>query len=398
MSSGTAEDRARLAAQRVAAGECVVIEAANRVDCGYLMLAAECATPGGVALMVRHTSGFLRVALTQDIAYRLDLPMMAAPDAHPPSRLFTVTVDASHGIDTGISAADRAHTARVLASPTSAPDDLRRPGHLVPLCTAAGGVLERPGFAEAAADLARAAGLAPVAMLGEVVTDTGELADKAALDELCRTHGLARVSLDDVIAERRRASLAVVARYERSLAAGRCVEVLVADHRGDTDHRAYVFGDLDDGRDVSVYVHRACVSGDVFGSADCACGQMLRDDLAALSAAGRGVLVYVGGARHRAGRACDAQRQFRADMARYAAAIPPAAGPTGAMSTSADSAASMGHQSATALTYGVAADVLKLIGVRRVRMPRFERGAVDEARSRGLAGAEETNRLYRCEE
>ncbi|UWP80243.1 3,4-dihydroxy-2-butanone-4-phosphate synthase [Dactylosporangium fulvum] len=372
-----------------------MLEAASRVDRGYLMLAAECATPGGVALMVRHTSGFLRVALTQDIAYRLDLPMMVVPDAHPPSRLFTVTVDASHGIDTGISAADRARTARVLASPTSAPDDLRRPGHLVPLCIAAGGVLERPGFAEAAADLARAAGLAPVAMLGEVVTDTGRLADEAVLDELCRTQGLARVSVDDVIAERRQASLAVVARYERCLAAGKCLEVLVADLRGATDHRAYVFGDLDDGRDVPVYVHRECVSGDVFGSADCACGQMLRDDLAALSAAGRGVLVYVGSARHRVGRVSDAEHQFHADMARYAAVTPPTAGPTGALSPPADSAASMVHQSATALTYGVAADVLKLIGVRGVRIHRFERSAADEVRSRGLAVAEETNQPYR---
>jgi 3,4-dihydroxy 2-butanone 4-phosphate synthase / GTP cyclohydrolase II len=384
MSSGTSEARAREAVARLAAGGCIVVEASDRIDRGYLMLVAELATPQSMAFVVRHTSGFVRVALTREIADRLALPMMTVPATEPLSRLYTVTVDAARDIGTGISATDRAHTARTLASPDSKPDDLSRPGHILPICAVAGGVLERPGFAEAAIDLARAAGFQPVGVLGDIVTDDGQLADAQYIAQLCRDNALARVTIDDLVAVRRRseAVLAIVDRRHVHLPFGPCIEVTLHGLYDAVEHRAYVRGAVD-GRDgVTLYVHRECPSGDVFESSDCQCARMLREDVAALAENDNALLVYVGNERRGLAQPDGTTRRFRADLRRYSALTAPS--PGARRTASSRSTPLPPHQSDSRSTYGVAADVVKVLGIASVHAPRASQTARQVLRGHGL--------------
>jgi 3,4-dihydroxy 2-butanone 4-phosphate synthase/GTP cyclohydrolase II len=210
-----------------------------------------------------------------------------------------VTVDAREGVSTGISATDRARTIRLLADPTTRPDDFTRPGHVVPLRARAGGVLRRPGHTEAAVDLARAAGLRPAGVLCEVVSQKDE-GDMARLDELtvfAHEHDLAIISIADLVAWRRRTEKQVE----------RVAEAKIPTRHGDfravgfqsvldrTDHVALVRGDIGDGENVLVRVHSECLTGDVFGSRRCDCGPQLDAALQAVAEEGRGVVLYMRG-------------------------------------------------------------------------------------------------------
>jgi 3,4-dihydroxy 2-butanone 4-phosphate synthase / GTP cyclohydrolase II len=277
----------------------VVIDDEDRENEGDLIFAAELATPELVAFMVRYTSGYICVSVTENEADRLDLPPMFRVNQDRRGTAYTVTVDAREGITTGISASDRAHTIQMLAASTSTAADFSRPGHVVPLRAKDGGVLRRPGHTEASADLAVLAGLRPVGVLCEVVSEK-EPAGMARADELrvfADAHGLAMISIADLISYRRRfeklvergASARVPLRYGEFTAVGYCSSY---DRR---EHVAFVFGEIGDGEDVLVRVHSECLTGDVFGSLRCDCGPQLDAALAAVAREGRGVVLYVRG-------------------------------------------------------------------------------------------------------
>src|SRR3954452_12041245 len=190
----------------IAAGKAVVVvDDETRENEGDLIFAAEHATPELLAFMRRWTSGYICAPLTEEDADRLDLPPMFHTNQDRRGTAYAVTVDAREGVSTGISAADRAHTIRLLSSPDTRPVDLSRPGHVVPLRAKAGGVLRRPGHTEAAIDLAVLAGLRPAGVLCEIVNDDGTMARLPDLARFSAEHGLTLISIADLIAYRRRA-------------------------------------------------------------------------------------------------------------------------------------------------------------------------------------------------
>ncbi len=277
----------------------VVVDDEDRENEGDLIFAAELATPELVAFMVRHTSGYICVPLPEADCDRLDLPPMFHSNQDKRGTAYTVTVDAREGVTTGISATDRAHTIRLLADAASSPVDLTRPGHVVPLRAREGGVLRRTGHTEAAVDLARLAGLRPAGVICELVSQR-DVGDMARLDE-CRAfaaeHGLAIVSIADLVAYRRRTERQVerVATARLPTAHGEFEAVGYDSLLDGVEHIALVRGDIGDGENVLVRVHSECLTGDVFGSRRCDCGPQLDAALAAVAAAGRGVVLYMRG-------------------------------------------------------------------------------------------------------
>jgi 3,4-dihydroxy 2-butanone 4-phosphate synthase/GTP cyclohydrolase II len=282
----------------IAAGRpVVVVDDEDRENEGDLIFAAEMATPALLAFMVRYTSGFICVPLTEPDADRLELPPMYHTNQDRRGTAYTVTVDAREGVSTGISAADRSHTIRLLADPATSAADLARPGHVVPLRARKGGVLRRPGHTEAAIDLAELAGLRPAGVLCELVNDDGTMMRLPDLEKFAQEHDLTLISIADLIAYRRRTGTQVErvaeARIPTEAGAFRAVGYR-ADFDG-TEHVALVYGDLGDGEDVLVRVHSECLTGDVFGSLRCDCGPQLQSALRAVAAEGRGVVLYMRG-------------------------------------------------------------------------------------------------------
>jgi 3,4-dihydroxy 2-butanone 4-phosphate synthase/GTP cyclohydrolase II len=228
---------------------------------------------------------------------RLALPPMTSVNEDRKGTAYSVSVDARDGVSTGISAADRARTARVLADSATEPYEITRPGHVFPLRAVAGGVLRRPGHTEAAVDLARMAGLSPAGVIAEIVNDDGSMARLPELAVFAREHGLALVSIADLIAHRRRTETLVERMAETRLPTAQG-PFRAFGYRSVLDGQeivAMVAGDLGDGQDVLVRVHSECLTGDVFGSQRCDCGPQLDAALAAVSAEGRGVVLYVRG-------------------------------------------------------------------------------------------------------
>jgi 3,4-dihydroxy 2-butanone 4-phosphate synthase / GTP cyclohydrolase II len=284
----------------IAAGKAVVVvDDEDRENEGDLIFAAEKATPELMAFMIRHTSGYVCVPMTSAELDRLEVPLMVSTNQERMRTAYTVTVDAREGVTTGISAADRARTCQVLADPATTPYDLTRPGHVNPLRALEGGVLRRAGHTEAAVDLCRLAGLSPVGVICEIVSEKDEHG-MARLDELkafAATHDLAIISIADLIAWRRRTEkqVARVAEAQIPTAHGVFRAVGYQSVLDGTDHVALVQGDIGDGQDVLVRVHSECLTGDVFGSRRCDCGPQLDAALAAVKAEGRGVVLYVRG-------------------------------------------------------------------------------------------------------
>ena len=284
----------------IAAGKAViVVDDEDRENEGDLIFAAELATPELVAFMVRYTSGYICVSITEENADRLDLPPMFRVNQDRRGTAYAVTVDAREGISTGISAADRSHTIRLLADSRTNAADLARPGHIVPLRARAGGVLRRPGHTEAAVDLATIAGLSPAGVLCEVVSekDPAGMARAEELRVFADEHDLALISITDLIAYRRRFDKPVerVASARVPLRYGEFTAVGYRSSYDEREHVAFVFGEIGDGEDVLVRVHSECLTGDVFGSLRCDCGPQLDTALAAVAREGRGIVLYVRG-------------------------------------------------------------------------------------------------------
>jgi len=286
------------AVKEIAAGRAVVVvDDEDRENEGDLIFAAEKASTELLAFMVRHTSGFICAPLTEAEADRLELPPMYVTNQDRRGTAYTVTVDAREGVTTGISAAERARTIRLLADPGTSPADLSRPGHVVPLRARPGGVLRRPGHTEAAVDLARMAGLRPAGVLCELVNDDGTMMRLPDLRRFADEYGLALITIADLIVYRRRTERQVTRVAEARLPTEYGVFSAVG-YRAEpdgADHVAMVFGEIGDGRDVLVRVHSECLTGDVFGSLRCDCGPQLQAALERVAEEGRGVVLYVRG-------------------------------------------------------------------------------------------------------
>jgi len=284
------------AVKDIAAGKpVIVVDDEDRENEGDLIFAAELATPALLAFMVRHTSGYICAPLTEEEADRLDLPPQFHTNQDRRGTAYAVTVDAREGISTGISAADRAHTIRLLAGADTQPSDLSRPGHVVPLRAKAGGVLRRPGHTEAAIDLAEMAGLRPAGVLCELVNDDGTMMRKPDLEVFAAEHDLALISIADLVAYRRHHEKQVEKVVETRLPTEHGDFMAVGYRAADQEHVALVYGEIGDGADVLVRVHSECLTGDVFGSVRCDCGPQLDAALQRVAEAGRGVVLYMRG-------------------------------------------------------------------------------------------------------
>lgn len=285
----------------VAAGRpVVVVDDEDRENEGDLVIAAEKATPEIVAFMMSECRGLICAPMEGTELDRLDMPQMVDNNTESMRTAFTVTVDAgpAHGVTTGISAADRATTLRLLAAGEAAgPGDFVRPGHVFPLRAKPGGVLARNGHTEAAVDLARLAGLRPAGAIVEIAGEDGVMLRLPELIPFARKHGLTIISIEDLIAYRRTAEPTVRREAEISLPTAHG-DFTAYGYRSTVDgveHVALVHGDIGDGTDVLVRMHSECLTGDVFSSQRCDCGPQLQASMRRVTEAGRGVVVYLRG-------------------------------------------------------------------------------------------------------
>ncbi|MFE5855863.1 bifunctional 3,4-dihydroxy-2-butanone-4-phosphate synthase/GTP cyclohydrolase II [Streptomyces sp. NPDC056500] len=293
-------DSVEQAIRDIAAGRpIVVVDDEDRENEGDLVIAAEKATPEIIAFMMSECRGLICAPMESDELDRLELPQMVERNTESLQTAFTVSVDAAptYGISTGISAADRATTLRLLASGSAEPDDFVRPGHVFPLRARPGGVLTRNGHTEAAVDLARLAGLRPAGAIVEIAGEDGAMLRLPELVPFARKHGLTIISIEDLIAYRRAAEPSVTREAEVDLptAFGRFTAHGYRSRTDGVEHVALVHGEIGDGEDLLVRVHSECLTGDVFHSLRCDCGPQLQASMEHIARAGRGVVVYLRG-------------------------------------------------------------------------------------------------------
>ncbi|HEY2371173.1 MAG TPA: bifunctional 3,4-dihydroxy-2-butanone-4-phosphate synthase/GTP cyclohydrolase II [Gaiellaceae bacterium] len=273
----------------------VVVDAADRENEGDLTIAAQFATPEAIAFMAKEGRGLICLCLTAERCDELGLRMMSDRNETQFGTAFTVSVEAREGVSTGISAHDRSHTIQVAIDPSKGRGDLVEPGHVFPLRARRGGVLERAGQTEAAVDLARLAGLNSAGVICEVMKDDGTMARVPDLIEFCARHELKLVTVADLIEHRRRHERLVEREVSVRLptAYGEFNAVLFRETLTGKQHVALVRGTVEGTNDVLVRVHSECLTGDVFHSLRCDCGEQLEAALALIAAEDRGVLLYM---------------------------------------------------------------------------------------------------------
>jgi 3,4-dihydroxy 2-butanone 4-phosphate synthase/GTP cyclohydrolase II len=273
----------------------VVVDDADRENEGDLTIAAQFVTPDAITFMATHGRGLICLCLTPERCDELDLRPMTERNETPLGTAFTVSIEAREGVSTGISAHDRARTIQVAIDPRSVAHDLVQPGHVFPLRARPGGVLQRAGQTEAAVDLARLAGLNPAGVVCEIMKDDGTMARVSDLVGFCERHGIKMVTVADLIEYRRRTEKLV----ERVVAVrlptefGEFQAVAYRELLTDKQHVALVKGKVVGVENVLVRVHSECLTGDVFHSLRCDCGEQLEQALACIEAEGRGVLLYM---------------------------------------------------------------------------------------------------------
>ncbi|MER5417513.1 bifunctional 3,4-dihydroxy-2-butanone-4-phosphate synthase/GTP cyclohydrolase II [Streptomyces virginiae] len=293
-------DPVEQAIRDIAAGRpVVVVDDEDRENEGDLVIAAEKATPEIIAFMMSECRGLICAPMEGPELERLELPQMVQNNTESMKTAFTVSVDASaaHGVTTGISAADRATTLRLLADGVSEPGDFVRPGHIFPLRAKPGGVLVRNGHTEAAVDLARLAGLRPAGAIVEIAGEDGVMLRLPELIPFARKHGLTIISIEDLIAYRRSAEPTVRREAEVSLPTA-FGEFTAYGYRSTVDgveHVALVHGEIGDGTDMLVRMHSECLTGDIFASQRCDCGPQLHASMERIKTDGRGIVVYLRG-------------------------------------------------------------------------------------------------------
>ena len=280
----------------------IVVDDADRENEGDFIMAAEKATPEALNFMVTHGRGIVCMPVTCERLEELRIPMMVSKNNESHGTAFAVSIDIKDRTTTGTSAYDRAATVRAITDPTISHDDIRMPGHVFPLMAQEGGVLRRAGHTEATVDLARLAGLYPAGVLCEVLHPDGTMARLPELVRVACEHGLKIISIADLIEHRRR----------REKLVGRVAEATIPTEHGEfrayvyeslidgAEHIALVRGDIGDGQRILVRVHSECLTGDVFGSLRCDCGDQLKSAIARVGEEGRGVVLYVRGHEGRA--------------------------------------------------------------------------------------------------
>ncbi len=294
-------------------GMIIVVDDDDRENEGDLVMAADAADTASLAFMVNHTSGVICVPMLGADLQRLDIPMMVTLNEDPKGTAYTVSVDAREGVDTGISAADRARTIRILADPEAKPSDIGRPGHVFPLRYQPGGVLRRPGHTEAAVDLARMAGRRESGIVAELVNADGSMQRRPELERFAQEHGLLIISIADLVAHRRLTE-SIVERVVDTTLPTPYGEWRAVGYRSNIDehqHVALILGEPDDRAEVLVRMHSECLTGDVFRSLRCDCGAQLDLAMARIAAEGTGVIVYLRGHEGRGIGLLDKLRAYR---------------------------------------------------------------------------------------
>jgi len=288
----------------------IVVDDEDRENEGDLTMAAELVTPEAVNFMTKAGRGLICVPLTAERLEQLRLPLMVTENTSPYETAFCISVDAKHGVTTGISAADRAATIRALVDPKTQPGELSMPGHIFPLRARAGGVLTRAGQTEAAVDLARLAGLQPAGVICEVLNPDGTMARVPQLMRFARRHGLKLITVKALIEYRLRREKLVqrVAETALPLPQGPFRAVLYYSMVEGKRHLALVLGELQPGEPALVRVHSECLTGDTFGSLRCDCGHQLARSLELIAKEERGVLLYL----RQEGRGIGLANKFRA--------------------------------------------------------------------------------------
>ena len=273
----------------------ILVDDEDRENEGDLTLAAEKATPDAINFMAKYARGLICLSLDPDIVERLKLPLMVQDNRSHFQTAFTVSVEAKHGVSTGISVADRAHTILTAVADDAKPDDLVQPGHLFPLRARKGGVLRRTGQTEGSVDMARLAGLKPAGVICEIMNDDGTMARRPDLDKFAKKHDLRIVTVADIIAYRMRNESFVHKEGETVLptAFGEFKAIAFRNELDNGEHLALVKGQIDPHKDILVRVHSECLTGDVFGSYRCDCGDQLKKALEMIDQEGLGVVLYL---------------------------------------------------------------------------------------------------------
>ncbi|MDD5082174.1 MAG: bifunctional 3,4-dihydroxy-2-butanone-4-phosphate synthase/GTP cyclohydrolase II [Dehalococcoidales bacterium] len=273
----------------------IIVDDENRENEGDLAIAAEKVTPEVINFMAMHARGLICLPITARRLDELKIPLMVGENTSKFSTAFTVSVEAKHRVSTGISAADRAETVRTIISPETRQDDLVRPGHMFPLRAREGGVLVRAGHTEAIVDLARMAGLYPAGVICEILNPDGSMARLPQLEVLAEQYEIKIVSIADLIQYRRRHEKLIqrVAEAKLPTKYGQFTAIAYKSDIDSDEHLALVMGDLSSEEPVLVRVHSECITGDVFGSLRCDCGEQVALALQSIAREGRGVLLYM---------------------------------------------------------------------------------------------------------
>jgi 3,4-dihydroxy 2-butanone 4-phosphate synthase/GTP cyclohydrolase II len=291
-------DRVEDAIEDIRRGRLVIVaDDEDRENEGDLVCAAEAITPEIINFMTKHGRGLICVALTHERADELDLPLMTEANTDPQGTAFTISVDAHRrfGVTTGISAHDRATTVKLLLNPETRPQDLRRPGHVFPLRAKPGGVLRRVGQTEAGVDLARLAGFSPAGVICEILREDGSMARRPELEVFAREHGLRFITVAQLVAYRLQKERLVrrIAEAKLPTAYGEFTVIGFQSVIDEREHLALVKGDVADQENVLVRMHSECLTGDVFGSQRCDCGEQLAAAMQRIQQEGRGAIVYL---------------------------------------------------------------------------------------------------------
>jgi 3,4-dihydroxy 2-butanone 4-phosphate synthase/GTP cyclohydrolase II len=285
------------AVEQIRSGRMVIlVDDEDRENEGDLTMAAEKITPEAINFMAKYGRGLICLSLTSQTCDQLDLPSMVSDNTSPFQTGFTVSIEAKHGVTTGISAADRATTILTAVADDACPDDLVRPGHVFPLRARNGGVMVRVGQTEGSVDLARLAGLKPAGVICEIMDDDGTMARMPSLQKFSEIHGIGIVTIADLVEYRMRKELFVHRAAQTTIPTEHGGDFVMIAFENDVDdllHIGLVKGDIDPEKPVLVRVHSECMTGDIFGSMRCDCGNQLHQAMAMMAQEGCGVIIYL---------------------------------------------------------------------------------------------------------